>query len=235
MTTRAQKAKELTQELEERVRGVDTSADVNRIIKEWYSEIEEYEDPFLSALAYQIYSISRHQQKIADVELAEEKARIAERTKPGPNITTFVTGKQPFVHGGTGDLTFTGSLPNTGLMSIPHIIWRLIGSFVAVFLLTTTILYVEAWEIKIALIFGAIASALSIIFNPQTWHRRAALALLILMGTTQIGFGLYGHFKLSPVGETEGYIVLSPPAVIVEVLIIMAAVVIYVFGEIRNK
>ena len=93
-------------------------------------------------------------------------------------------------------------------------------------LLALAVLYAPEWKVKAALLTGALAASLSIIFNPKTWHRRTALCLLFLVGAAQFGFGLYAR---------GGYLVLSGPAVVVQVLIVLAAVVIYVTGEIFSK
>ncbi len=79
------------------------------------------------------------------------------------------------------------------IFNIPPLLIRVISVFLLVSLLATAFLFVPDARIKLALLIGALATIPVILMNPDTWHRRVAFFLILLVNATQLVFVISGQ------------------------------------------
>lgn len=161
--------------------------------------------------------------------------------------------------------TKVGAVPHRIYLKISPLAIRITLIFVLVTILVGMIFFVSDVRVKATLLLGALAIIPAIIYNPDTWHRRVAASLILLVNITQLGFAVTGQMPspntseskppktfLSEQSETSPGTAMEPKngshrpslrgrlytvhtPMAVQVLTIIAAIIIYIVGERRLK
>ena len=120
---------------------------------------------------------------------------------------------------------------------------RIAFAATSAFLVTAMILFIPFWPIKICFIVAAIVAILIIYRNPDTFHLRASSLLFTAAITSDLAIGAYTRFSANsdPVSGTPvqpdggGYFNWGSTDPRLPLFLVVAGVIVYIFGELRRN